>query len=51
MYPGDDLANHPIKEMAAAGIKLILECDDSPMFKTDPSNDYIVEADHMGFGP
>ena len=51
VYFGDDLANHPIKEMTAAGIKLMFDCDDSPMFKTDPSNDYIVAADHMGFGP
>ena len=49
MYPGDDLANHPIKEMAAAGIKLILECDDSPMFKTDPTKDLVMAHNHMGF--
>jgi adenosine deaminase len=50
VYFGDDLANHPIKEMAARGIKLMIDCDDPPMFRTDPSNDYIVAADHMGFG-
>ncbi|MGD9793137.1 MAG: adenosine deaminase [Acidimicrobiia bacterium] len=49
VYFGDDLANHPIKEMAAKGIKLMLDCDDPPMFGTDPSKDYIVAADHMGF--
>jgi adenosine deaminase len=37
--------------MAARGIKLMLDCDDPPMFKTDPANDYIVAADEMGFGP
>ena len=33
------------------GLKIMLDCDDPPMFKTDPTNDYIVAADHMGFGP
>lgn len=51
VYFNGDLANHPIKEMAARGIKLMLDCDDPPMFKTDPANDYIVAADEMGFGP
>lgn len=51
VYFDNDLANHPIKEMAAAGLKLMLDCDDPPMFKTDPSNDYILAADHMGFSP
>ena len=27
----------------------MLDCDDPPMFKTDPTNDYIEAADHMGF--
>lgn len=51
VYFQDDFANHPIKTMAARGIKLMLDCDDPPMFKTDPSNDYVVAAEHMGFGP
>jgi adenosine deaminase len=50
VYFGDDLANHPMREMAARGIKLMIDCDDPPMFRTDPSHDYIVAADHMGFG-
>lgn len=51
VYFGDDLANHPIKTMAARGIKLMLDCDDPPMFKTNPSKDFILAAEHMGFGP
>lgn len=51
VYFGDDLANHPIKTMAARGIKLMLDCDDPPMFKTNPSKDFVLAAEHMGFGP
>ena len=50
VYFGDDLDNHPIKTMAAKGIKLMLDCDDPPMFKTDPSRDFVLAHRHMGFG-
>jgi adenine deaminase len=43
------MANHPIKTMAAAGIKLMLDCDDPPMFKTDPTRDMVLAHEHMGF--
>ncbi len=49
VYFGNDLANHPIKKMVAAGIKVTLDCDDPPMFKTDPTRDYIVAVEDMGF--
>ena len=49
VYFGEDLANHPIRHMKEFGIKLMIDCDDPPMFKTDPTRDYIVCADHMGF--
>ncbi len=49
VYFGNGMANHPIKEMATRGLKIMLDCDDPPMFKTDPTNDYIEAADHMGF--
>jgi adenosine deaminase len=51
VYFGPDYSKHPIREMAERGLKIMLDCDDPPMFKTDPTNDYIVAADHMGFGP
>jgi len=35
--------------MVAAGIKVTLDCDDPPMFKTDPTRDYIVAVEEMGF--
>ena len=50
VYFNDDLANHPIKTMAAKGIKLMLDCDDPPMFKTNPSRDFVLAHEHMGFG-
>jgi len=49
VYFGDDLSNHPIRQMKDYGIKLMIDCDDPPMFKTNPTKDYIVCADHMGF--
>jgi len=51
VYFGPDYTTHPIKEMAARGLKIMLDCDDPPMFRTDPTKDYVVAADHMGFTP
>jgi adenosine deaminase len=51
VYFGNDFENHPIREMVAKGLKVMLDCDDPPMFGTNPSNDYAVAAAHMGFGP
>jgi adenosine deaminase len=51
VYFGNDFARHPIRRMVAAGLKITVDCDDPPMFKTDPTRDYLVMADHMGFGP
>ncbi len=49
VYFGPDFTKHPIKEMRERGIKLMIDCDDPPMFQTDPTRDYVVAADHMGF--
>ena len=51
VYFGPDFSRHPIRRMVAAGLKVTVDCDDPPMFKTDPTRDYLVMADHMGFGP
>jgi adenosine deaminase len=40
-----------IREMARRGLKIMVDCDDPPMFKTDPTNDYVAIVEHMGFGP
>ncbi|MGD9795365.1 MAG: adenosine deaminase [Acidimicrobiia bacterium] len=50
VYFGPDYTTHPIKEMAARGLKITIDCDDPPMFRTDPTTDFVVAADHMGFG-
>ncbi len=50
VYFGNEMARHPIRAMAAAGLKLTVDCDDPPMFKTDPTNDYVALIP-MGFGP
>ena len=49
VYFGDDFPNHPIKQMKEFGIKLMLDCDDPPMFKTDPTRDFVEAWRHMGF--
>jgi adenosine deaminase len=51
VYFGPDFSRHPIRRMADAGIKITVDCDDPPMFKTDPTRDFVVMADHMGFVP
>ena len=51
VYFGPDYSKHPIREMAQRGLKIMIDCDDPPMFKTDPTTDYIVAAEHMGFTP
>jgi adenosine deaminase len=50
VYFDDDFDNHPISQMREFGLKISLDCDDPPMFKTDPTKDYVVAANHMGFG-
>ena len=49
VYFEDDFDNHPLRQMREFGLKISLDCDDPPMFKTDPTKDYIVAAEHMGF--
>jgi adenosine deaminase len=51
VYFGHDLTRHPIREMARQGLKIMVDCDDPPMFQTDPTSDYVAMAEHMGFGP
>ena len=49
VYFEDDFDKHPLRQMREFGLKISLDCDDPPMFKTDPTKDYIVAAEHMGF--
>ena len=51
VYFGKDLTRHPIREMARRGLKIMVDCDDPPMFQTDPTSDYRALVEQMGFGP
>ena len=51
VYFDNDFANHPIRRMVAEGLKVMLDCDDPPMFGTDPTKDYVVASQYMGFDP
>ena len=49
VYFNDDFDNHPIRQMREFGLKISLDCDDPPMFKTDPTKDLVMAHNHMGF--
>jgi len=51
VYSGKDYSQHPVRKMKEAGLKIMLNCDDPPMYQTNPSYDYVVCAEHMGFTP
>ncbi len=51
VYFGPDFTTHPIRRMVEGGLTITVDCDDPPMFQTDPTRDYLVMAEHMGFGP
>lgn len=50
VYFHNDFANHPIRTMVERGLKIMLDCDDPPMFGTDPSKDYVVAVEQIGLG-
>ena len=50
-YFGKDLIHHPIRKMVQGGLKIMVDCDDPPMFQTDPTSDYVAMVEPMGFGP
>jgi|TARA_B100000315_G_C14585697_1_gene592876 adenosine deaminase len=49
VYFDDDFANHPLRRMREFGLRISLDCDDPPMFRTDPTRDYVIAAEHLGF--
>lgn len=49
VYFDDDFDNHPLAKMREFGLKISLDCDDPPMFKTNPTKDLIMAHNHMGF--
>lgn len=49
VYFADDFEHHPIRQMREFGLKISLDCDDPPMFGTDPTKDMVMAHEHMGF--
>jgi adenosine deaminase len=48
VYFNNDMPRHPIRRMVEAGLRITVDCDDPPMFRTDPSRDYVAMTE-MGF--
>jgi adenosine deaminase len=48
---GWDFASHPIRTMAEHGLSIMINSDDSGTSGTDIGREYILMAEHMGFGP
>jgi aminodeoxyfutalosine deaminase len=40
-----ELAQHPVAEMAAAGVLVTINSDDPPMFSTDLNTEYAIAAE------
>lgn len=51
VYGWSELSKHPIREMGEKGLKIMINSDDPPMFKTDLEREYIIVSEHMGFQP
>lgn len=49
VYFDDDFDDHPIGRMREFGLKISLDCDDPPMFRTNPTKDLVIAHRHMGF--
>jgi adenosine deaminase len=49
VYFNNDMPRHPIRRMVEAGLRITVDCDDPPMFRTDPSRDFVAMTE-MGFG-
>ena len=50
VYFDNDFPTTPSSACAKFGLKISLDCDDPPMFGTDPTKDLVVAHEHMGFG-
>ncbi|MBO0731279.1 MAG: adenosine deaminase [Acidimicrobiaceae bacterium] len=51
VYGWPDMATHPITEMVAAGLQVMLNSDDPAMFHTDLSREYRELCTANGYGP
>ncbi len=51
IYGWPDLSQHPIRRMVAEGLRITLNSDDPPMFKTDIGREFVVACTAMEFSP
>lgn len=50
-FDANDFSNHPIREMASRGLKIMLNSDDPPMFHTDIGREYVGMTTAAGWAP
>ena len=46
----DDMKNHPIEKLRAAGVKVTVSTDDPPFFGSDMTKEYESLEEHFGWG-
>jgi adenosine deaminase len=50
-FDPDDFASHPIREMVAKDLRVMINSDDPPMFHTDIGTEYVTMVEAAGWGP
>jgi adenosine deaminase len=50
-FDPDDFASHPIREMVAKDLLVMINSDDPPMFHTDIGTEYVTMVEAAGWGP
>lgn len=51
VYGWPDLTRHPIKDMVAQGLRVMLNSDDPTMFHTDIGTEYVKLCTQLDYGP
>ncbi len=51
VYGWPDLTRHPIRDMVAAGLRVMLNSDDPTMFHTDIGREYVELCTALDYGP
>lgn len=51
VYGWPDLTRHPIKDMVAKGLRVMLNSDDPTMFHTDIGKEYVDLCTALDYGP
>jgi adenosine deaminase len=50
-FDPDDYTKHPIREMVAKGLRVMINSDDPPMFHTDIGSEYVTMVQAAEWGP